>query len=433
MSVTPLENWIMEKSGIKARNAEMLKEYQLHKIRETLGYAKRNSRFYGQRLGGIDEDKIFSWDDFINIPFTYPYHIGRNPFDFLCVPQKEIKRIITVNSSGTTGEEKRIYFTDADLELTVDFFNYGFRPMLDKHDRVLVLFPGHSYGSVGEVIKRSLDRLGVENHVRGVMADPNETAEFIIANRISAIVGIPMQILYFSRACSEVFKNHIEKVLLSADYVPEVLIDELSSRYGCAVFTHYGSSEMGYGGGVECGALNGYHLREADIYFEIIDPGTGKPVADGQDGEIVFSTLSRQAMPLIRYRTGDIASFSPASCDCGTFLRTMKRSLGRADNRVDLGENKYLYLRELDETILKFSDVWDYKACIKDQNQFQIEVWPDNRSIQIELERSTQTLLYEKLGDKMKVAVMVSPDRQPEKIINSMVKRKISDFRGAGV
>lgn len=76
-------------------------------------------------------------------------------------------------------------------------------------------------------------------------------------------------------------------------------------------------TEMGYGGGVECQALNGYHLREDDLYFEIVDPCSGKAVADGVTGEIVFTTFNRQAMPLIRYRTGDIGAFSVDACQCG--------------------------------------------------------------------------------------------------------------------
>jgi phenylacetate-coenzyme A ligase PaaK-like adenylate-forming protein len=432
MRVTPLESWIMQKIGIK-ESKEALERYKLDKLKETISYTKKNSKFYRKHLMNIKEDSIDSFDSFQNIPFTFPHHIGQNPFEFLCVPQREIKRIITITSSGTTGEEKRIFFTEADLELTVDFFKFGFRPMLSKKDRVLVLFPGDSYGSVGDVIKKSLDISDVENFVQGVMVNPDETANFIIENKINSIVGIPMQVLYFSRVHSEIFKNNIEKVLLSADYVPEVMIHELSNIYGCKVFTHYGSSEMGYGGGVECGALNGYHLREADIYFEIINPDTGKPVEDGQYGEIVFTTLTRQATPLIRYRTGDIASFSSAPCECGTFLRTMTRALGRADNRADLGGKRFIYLRELDETIFKFKDVLDYKAYITDVNLLRIEVASENKAIIKDIELRIQTLLYEKLGYKMDFAVIANPDSKPEKIINSMIKRKISDFRGTGI
>jgi phenylacetate-CoA ligase len=435
MKVTPLEDWIIGKSGIKEKKPKLLAEYQLDKIRETLDYAKRNSRFYGERLGSINEDQINSLEDFKNIPFTYPYHIRQNPLDFLCLPQREIKRIVTLKSSGTSGAEKRIYFSEQDLNLTIDFFKVGMSCLIDKNDRVMVLLPGNTYGSIGDLLKRALEISKVPCFIHGVMVDPEQTAKDIIENEITCLVGIPMQVLYLSKLKMDVFKSRIKKVLLSTDYVPDVLIHELTHQYGCKVFTHYGMTEMGYGGGVECEALDGYHLREADLYFEVVNPDTGEAVQDGQSGEVVFTTLTRYAMPFIRYRTGDMASFSSDPCGCGTFLKTMKKVLGRIDNKVIIGENKFLYVWELDEAILKFKEVLDYKACITDENLLKIEIKSDHQSIRNDIEQSIQTLLYQKLGYgyKMKLAVIADTDSKPEKITNSMVKRKISDFRGAGI
>lgn len=342
MRVTPLEDWILGKSSIKERNPKMLEAYQLNKVKETLYYVKQNSRFYGEKLNGFSENKLNTLADFKNIPFTYPYHIRQNPLDFLCIPQREINRIVTIKSSGTSGKEKRIYFSELDLNLTIDFFKVGMSCLTDKSDRVMVLLPGNSYGSIGDLLKRALEMSKVQCFIHGVIMDPEQTAKDIVANDITCLVGIPRQVLYLSRLKNDVFISRIKKVLLSTDYVPDVLIRELTHQYGCKVFTHYGMTEMGYGGGVECEALDGYHMREADFYFEVVNPDSGEAVQDGQYGEIVFTTLTRQAMPLIRYRTGDIASFSSSPCACGTFLRTMKRALGRADNRADLGEKRLI-------------------------------------------------------------------------------------------
>ncbi|NBJ15939.1 MAG: phenylacetate--CoA ligase [Dehalobacter sp. 4CP] len=433
MRVTPLEDWIVGKSDIKERNSKMLEEYQLNKVRETLYYVKKNGRFYGQRLSNITEDKINTLDDIKNIPFTHPYHIRQNSLDFLCLPQKEIVRIVSIKSSGTSGEEKRIYFSEQDLNLTVDFFKVGMSCLIDQNDRVMVLLPGNTYGSIGDLLKRALEMSKVPCFIHGVMVDPEQTAKKIIENDITCLVGIPMQVSHLSKLKGDVFKSRIKKVLLSTDYVPDVLIHELTHQYGCKIFTHYGMTEMGYGGGVECEALDGYHMREADLYFEIVNPDTGEAVQDGQLGEVVFTTLTRNAMPLIRYRTGDMASFSSPPCDCGTFLKTMKKVLGRMDNKVTIGENKFLFLRELDETILKFKEVLDYKACITDENLLKIEIRSESKSIKKDIEQSIQTLLDEKLGCKMNFTLIVSPHSIPEKIINSMVKRKIIDYRGAGI
>ena len=113
----------------------------------------------------------------------------------------------------------------------------------------------------------------------------------------------------------------------------------------------------------------------------------------------------------------------------------MKKVLGRIANKVLIGENQFLYLRELDETILKFKEVLDYQAYIADENLLRVEIQSDNPSISMknDIEQSVQTLLYQKLGYEMKLDVITNPDSNPEKITNSMVKRKIGDFRGAGI
>lgn len=433
MKVTPLEDWIVCKSGIKDREQNNLEEYQLSKIRETLCYAKKNSRFYGERLSGINVNKINTFDDFKSIPFTYPYQIMQNPLDFLCIPQSKIKRIVTIKSSGTTGEEKRIFFSENDLNLTIDFFKVGMGCLTDQNDRVMVLLPGKSFGSVGDLLKKALEMSNIQCFIHGVIVDPEQTAKDIIENDITCLVGIPIQVLNLSRLKNDVFKSRIKKVLLSTDYVPDVLISELSHQCGCRVFSHYGMTEMGYGGGVECEALDGYHMREADLYFEIVNPETGEAVQDGQLGEVVFTTLTRDAMPLIRYRTGDIASFSSDPCACGTFLKTMKKVLGRIDNKIEIGKNKFLFLRELDETILKFKEVLNYKAYITDKDLLKIEIISENKSIKSDIEQSIQTLLYEKLRYKISFSVIISPESNLEKITNSMVKRKIRDFRGTEI
>ena len=113
---------------------------------------------------------------------------------------------------------------------------------------------------------------------------------------------------------------------------------------------------MGYGGGVECECLNGYHLRENHLYFEIIDPITGESASDGEYGEVVFTTLNRQAMPLIRYRTGDMARFLSKPCACGTFLRTMEKVRGRIENKVQLHGNE-MCLRDFDEILLQYAPI----------------------------------------------------------------------------
>lgn len=360
MDITPLERWISEDASIK-NTREALEKYQTEKIKEAIDYGKNNSKFYREHLKDISTDAVKSLKDVELIPFTYSKDIVDFSEKFLCVPQKYVKRIVTLKTSGTTGDGKRVFFTERDLNMTVDFFTHGFKAMLYEGDRVMIMMPGNTYGSVGDIIKKSLDRLNVQSFIYGVLKDPDDAADFIAKNNINALVALPAQAMFLSRVKNDVFIHNIEKLMLSADYVPEVLIKKLRTMCNCQVFTHYGLTETGYGCAVECSVQDGYHIRENHIYLEIIDPETDQVLDDGNWGEIVITTLKRQAMPLIRYRTGDWGCFDTKKCQCGTFLKTLKRSKGRIDNRICFEGNKHINMSEFDEAIFDYDSVLDYK------------------------------------------------------------------------
>ena len=127
MEKTSYENWIVDciNNGAKGFNLtlESLRDYQLIKIKETINYAKVNSLFYKERLKNVNSYDIKDFNDFSNrVPYTCAEELNNKPTDFLCVPQHMISRIVTLKTSGTTGKEKRIFFTEGDLERTIDFF-----------------------------------------------------------------------------------------------------------------------------------------------------------------------------------------------------------------------------------------------------------------------------------------------------------------------
>ena len=131
------------------------------------------------------------------------------------------------------------------------------------------------------------------------------------------------------------------------------------------MFTHYGMTETGFGGGVECDALDGYHLREGDIFFEVVDHETGQPCPEGAIGEVVITTLTRQGMPLIRYMTGDISRILSQPCPCGSVLKRMDRVRGRWDGAVHLGSDIILTLSDMDDTCS------GYRVCSTTGPSFQ--------------------------------------------------------------
>lgn len=429
---TPMEDWILKRTGLSTVKQSKLQAYQLKKLVEILGYTKNNSSFYQKKFINWDYHQIKSLDDFKKLPFTTADDIEKDPFSFLCIPQHQVDRIVTLNTSGTCGKSKRIFFSDADLQKTVDFFDYGMRSLTDPTDRVLVLLPGQAEGSIGDLLKKALERTKTTGTIFGLMTDLEAVEQAIITNQINCIVGIPIQVLYLSRSKARCF-GQIEKVLLSTDYVPKSMVAELHKKFNCRVFNHYGMTEMGYGGGVECAALNGYHLREADLYFEIINPETGQPVADGHDGEIVFTSFNHQAMPLIRYRTGDIGGFSTIPCPCGTLLRTLKKVEGRLKNRIKLANDRFIDLNVFEETLLGDENILDYQVTVKNDNLLSIQVsfyHEDRRNEKIRQIRQKLTDILSVTG-KQTIKIEVEPGyvARLDQMVNSMIKRKIIDWR----
>jgi phenylacetate-CoA ligase len=371
IAITPLDAWIREKAGIAPdlrdfSFAKALRGYQLRKINETIDHARSNAPFYRRRLASAPAGPLTTLSDLAQIPFTFPSELAQDPFAFLAVNQNEIARIVTLRTSGSTGVSKRIFFTQNDLELTVDFFHRGMGTLVKPGQRVAILLPGEMPDSVGDLLLRGLERMDVQSLVYGPVKDPVDAASAIASFGAHCVVGIPTQVLAvaLSRTGGATGKGNLESLLLSTDYVPRAVAGTLQKVWGCRVFNHYGMTETGLGGGVECDALDGYHLREADLYFEVVDHETGAPCPDGMPGEVVFTTLTREGMPLIRYRTGDIARFIPAPCPCGTVLRRMERVRGRWEGIHRLGPGALLTLSDMDEALFRLPGLLDYRAII---------------------------------------------------------------------
>src|SRR5208283_346943 len=126
MEITPLEGWISLRLGTGNRRLEreQIETYQVLRARETVRWARRRSSFYRERLDGLTEGDLRSLEDVSRFPLTTADDLRRNPLRFLCVSQSEVKRVVTLQTSGTTGAPKRLYFTAEDQERAIDFFHH---------------------------------------------------------------------------------------------------------------------------------------------------------------------------------------------------------------------------------------------------------------------------------------------------------------------
>ncbi len=385
MRLTPLEPWIAQKTADRGRRTaddesspltsderrrtkverpsdprrSAIEPYQLARLKVTVELARTKSRFYRERLAGVPE--ITSLDDLERLPFTTAEDVRADPLAFVCVSQDEIARVVTLDSSGTTGTPKRLYFTKDDQELTIDFFAVGMSTFTGPGDRVLILLPGETPGSVGDLLAKGLERIGAVPIKHGPVRDPAATRAVAVREAATVMVGVPTHLLRLVRTMSpgEALPP-VHSVLLSTDHVPQAIVHAIEGAWGCTVFNHYGMTETGLGGGVDCEARRGYHLREADLLYEVIDPATGRPAAAGEPGEVVFTTLTREGMPLIRYRTGDYGRWITTPCPCGTSLRTLAHITTRVSGPVAIAPDAHLTQPDLDEALFAVDGVLNF-------------------------------------------------------------------------
>ncbi len=446
---TPLERWMLKKitGGAidgKCLTPEMMREYQLDKIRETVNLAVSKSPFYRRRLARVSGGDIHCLKDLARLSFTTAEDIKENPLQFLCVSQDEISRVVTLQSSGTTGEPKRVFFTREEQEHIIDFFHYCGLNILDPGDRFLILLPGQLPGSVGDLIRIGVERPPAAVPVpHGPVADPGETLKVMQREQVDSLVGIPTQVLSLARhrdAGGRPIPIRLKNLVLVTDSAPASIVNILQQAWGCVVFNLYGTSEMGLGAAMECRALAGYHLREGDLYFEIIDPVSGNPVPEGHYGEIVFTTLTRKGMPLIRYRTGDMSRFIVEPCPCGTVMRRMERVRGRLNGKVRLAEDTFITISDLDEAIFPLDGVLNFTAAVARENEtdcLRMEIkatdWagPD---IAGRVRSAVESLpAVKEVVSKGALKVAVSLQQGSERVNTGTAKRTIKDLRNTGV
>ncbi len=396
--------------GIKP-DIESLRKYQLAAINDTFRYVKVNSRFYKD----WNLPKLYSLKDMDKIHTTSSKDLKNNSIeDFISVPIEEIERIVTIMTSGSTGSPKRIGYTLSEIESIVDFFARGMYELTEASKRVLIFMPGQAEYGVSNLLKKACEKIGTHVEIYGTIKDFIDAKEKVLSFKPHCIAGIPIQILGLSEYLKGLNTN-IESALLSADFLSNAARKRIESNIGCTVFNHYGTTEMGFGAALECDAHDGLHLREGEIYFEIIDEKTEKGVEDGEEGELVFTTFSRKGVPLIRYRTGDYTKVIQEKCRCGSFLRKIN---------APYRKEGIISMPELDEALFSIDDIIDFSVeWNKSKGEIIVCLWTYlDREIQFEKVHNALLNILNRVGASLRVYKMssdkVSPCKMGKRLIN---------------
>ena len=344
MTRSRIDRLIMMQEGLPEVTRQSLDKLQLKKLNRVLEREKARDGFYR----GLPE-RLESLDELTILPFTTEEDLARNAPGLLLCSQGEIQRVLSDATSGTTGTAKRVFYTEGDCRHTVELFMAGLGELVFPGSVTMICFPFSGPHGLGELIAEAIEGLGAKPLKLGAGLSYGEFGQVLREEQPDTFVGMPVQLLSLLRVCG---RGSLKRALVSGDACPDAVMYEAEKLLGSRLFPHYGSREMALGGAICCPAHAGMHLRENHVIAEIVD-ADGKPLPDGETGELVITTIGMEAMPLIRYRTGDHTRFLPGPCPCGSVVR-------RLDSLLRLGEAAQI--AELDEKLFALPFVADYRA-----------------------------------------------------------------------
>ena len=328
---------------------EQLATIQLERLRETIARVLKGQPLGAARLAdaGISgPEDVRTLDDLPKLPFAHKTDLRENyPFGLLAVPREEIVRVQA--SSGSHGKPTVVGYTRADLESWTELMARsmtmaGVRPGMLIHNA-----NGYGLFTGGLGFHQGGERIGATV----VPVSGGQTARQAMLIRdfgANALVATPSYSLVIAQALQDAGvapeDNALELGLFGGEPWTEGLRTKIDSALGIKAINFYGLSEMcGPGVATEClTARDGLHVQEDHFLVEVIDPADGTPVPYGTDGELVFTTLTKEALPLIRYRTGDLGAITIEPCACGRTTARLIRLGGRRDDMMIIrGVNLY--------------------------------------------------------------------------------------------
>ena len=343
MTISRIDALLQAQEGLIDISRGGIEGMQLQKLNALLAREKARGGFYRDLPGHLD-----SLSELAALPFTTDEDLAHQAPGLLLCSQAEVQRVLSDATSGTTGAAKRVFYTEGDCEHTVELFAAGLGELIFPGSVTMVCFPFSGPHGLGELIAEAIGRLGARPLRLGVGLSYGEYAAVLEKERPDTFVGMPVQLLSLLRVCG---RGSLRRALISGDACPAAVIRGCEAILQSRLFPHYGSREMALGSAICCQAHAGMHLRENHVIAEIVDE-QGRPLPPGETGELVITTVGMEAMPLIRYRTGDYTRVIPGRCPCGSEVLRLDTV-----SRKETAE-----LAALDETLFSLPFVSDYRA-----------------------------------------------------------------------
>ena len=322
---------------VETISREDMEQLQMARLRDCVGGIKQRVPFYREQLSGIEPGSIQSLADLARLPFTNKHDLRDNyPFGLFAAPMSDVVRIHA--SSGTTGKPTVVGYTANDINIWAGLAARALALAGVTKDDIVQNAYGYGLFTGGLGLHYGVERLGA---AVVPTSSGNTTRQIMLIQDFGTTIlcATPSYALVLAEAAAEagydLSTGPLRVGIFGAEPWSEEMRSEIESRLGVAALDIYGLSEiMGPAVAMECTHKSGMHIAEDHFIPEIIDPETLEPLPSGQQGELVFSCVTKEALPLLRYRTHDLARLLPGDCACGRTTVRMEKVLGRNDDML---------------------------------------------------------------------------------------------------
>ncbi len=361
-----------------------IREIQLERLRYTVRYCYENVPFYKKKLddAGVTPDSIKTLDDIRRIPPTTKADLRDNyPFGLFAVPMKNIVRIHA--SSGTTGKPTVVGYTAHDLDMWSDCMARLCAAAGATADDIVQISFGYGMFTGALGLHYGLEKLGCAV-VPNSSGNTEKALMYMRDFKTTALVATPSYALYMAETAKKLeypmSDYHLRLGLFGSEGCTPEMRTQIETAWGLFATDNYGMSElMGPGVSGECEERCGLHINEDYFLAEIVDPNTLEVLGEGETGEVLITTLTKEGIPLLRYRTRDISRITYEPCKCGRTFARMDKIKGRSDDMLKIrGVN--VFPSQIESVLVGMKDVSPHYQLIVRREGFA-----DTLEIRVEL------------------------------------------------
>jgi phenylacetate-CoA ligase len=408
----------------RAPGGQIVSSIQARRLRSTVDYAYRCSPHYRELFDrlGLRPDHIRTREDLRKLPFTTENDI-RAWRRFLCVSEDRLAAVFT--TSGSTGEPKRVYFTPRDMQILVNLSALGLRIRHSGRLVALIALPvGYGLWIDSALAPRIVERAGGLPIPTGT-DHPEETLRWMERFEPNVVIALPSYLAALTHTAEHAgYRPRLELILVGGEILTEDYRARFTEYWGSPVCNVYGMTEIGGGQLMAVPEFNAFSANDLHLVMEIVDPETGQPA---DEGELVFTTLGREAMPLLRYRSGDLGRWANTQ---GWLPLSAVLLTGRADDLLMTG-GAHLYGHVMVEAIARIPGASGRVEVRLDRVELtdRLVVRVEGKSIEAEDVRQALFAEYPQMAARIASSMLILEIETDVKLGNQLKGLRVLDTR----